>query len=264
MEKCRSFELITSLLGQHAPRNPTSEINSETFSDTDSHSDSAPVVENDSEPQATGTDPIPMSPGYAHPIMNYFTITTQLCMTKADMIPLPLRTFSVNNNMAIHLAYNPSIQWIIINDTAEKYGLPDLVPALTDFLNKEKACGPSAVHSVGGQRRASTTSSLPFNEAQVWFKVQVQNTKFDNPSIVVPVQTLFCSPLDETWSFGQYDTVIFNIDSASRWPESGLKGLYTIYAIHTVLPCLTGHHVCQIQLILCPLRRKGMEWPWTD
>ena len=68
-----------------------------------------------------------------------------------------------------------------INDIAEKYCLPDLLPALTDFLNKEKACGPGAVHSIGGQRRASTTSSLPFNEAQVWFKVVTDQPVFPRP-----------------------------------------------------------------------------------
>ena len=239
-EKCRSFEFVTSLLGQHAPESPTSEIDSESFSDTDSHSDTAPVVGNESETRATGADPTPVSPSYARPITNYFTIATQLYKTKADTIPLPLRTFLVNNNTAIHLTYNPSIRWITINDIAEKYCLPDLLPALTDFLNKEKACGPGAVHSIGGQRRASTTSSLPFNEAQVWFKVRVQNTEFDNPGVVVPAQTLFCSPPDETWTFGRYDTALFNVDPVSRWPESSLKGLYSICATHYF------YHVLQV------------------
>ena len=67
------------------------------------------------------------------------------------MIPLPLCTFSVNNNTAIHPAYDPSIQQITINDTAERYGLPDLCPALVDFLNREKACDPGAVHPIGRQ-----------------------------------------------------------------------------------------------------------------
>ena len=34
--------------------------------------------------------------------------------------------------------------------------------------------------------------------------------------------------------------------------------------IHIILPCLTGHHVCQLRLILRPLGRKGTEWPWID
>jgi len=106
---------------------------------------------------------------------------------------------------------------MIIDDAAEKYGLPDLRPALADFLNREKACGPDTVDPIGGQRRASSVSSLPFDEIQVWFKVRVQNTEFGDPSIVVPVQTLFSSPPDESWSFGWYDTAIFNVDSESRW-----------------------------------------------
>lgn len=93
----------------------------------------------------------PLSPGYACPITNYFTIAAQLCMKNADMIPLLLCTFSVNNNTAIHLGYDLSIWRMIIDDAAEKYGLPDLWSALADFLNREKACGPDTVHPIGGQ-----------------------------------------------------------------------------------------------------------------
>ena len=150
-EKCRSFEFVTCFLGQHTPESPPSEINSEVFSNTDPDSHLDSPVENEVEPQAFGTDITPVAPGYAHPITNYFTITTQLCLKKAHVIPLPLHMFSVNNNTAIHLAYDPSIQRITINDAAERYGLPDLCLALVDFLNREKACDPGAVHPIGGQ-----------------------------------------------------------------------------------------------------------------
>ena len=230
-EKCRSFEFVTSLLGQHAPGGPPSDIDSEAFSDTGPDSDPDSTVENEPEPQTLGTDVTPVAPGYARPITNYFAAAAQLCTKKVGTIPLPLRTFSVNNNTAIHLAYDPSIRRITINDTTEKYDLPDLRSALVDFLNREKAYGPDIVHPIGGQRRASSASSLPFNEVQVWFKVRVQNTEFDDPGVVVPAQTLLCSPPDEIWSFGWYDTAIFNVDPASRWPESGLKGLCTICTI---------------------------------
>ena len=120
------------------------------------------------------------------------------------------------------------------------------------------------MHPIGRQRRALSTSLLPFNEVQVWFKVQVQNTEFDDLSIVVSAQTLLCSPLYETWSFRQYNTTIFNVDPVFRWPENGLKGLCTICTIYPILPPLTGHHICQLQLILCSLRCRGMDWPWID
>ena len=47
-EKCRSFEFATSLLGQHVPGGSPSDVDSETFSDTDP--DPASAVENGSEP----------------------------------------------------------------------------------------------------------------------------------------------------------------------------------------------------------------------
>ena len=104
-EKCRSFEFVTSLLGQHAPGGPPSDIDSEVFSDTGPDSDPDSTVENEPEPQTLGMDVTPVAPGYAHPITNYFAAAAQLCTKKVGTIPLPLRTFSVNNNTAIHLAY---------------------------------------------------------------------------------------------------------------------------------------------------------------
>ena len=65
-EKCRSFEFVTSFLGQHAPESPPSEINSEAFSNMDPDSDLDSPVENEFEPQALGTDVTPVAPGYAH------------------------------------------------------------------------------------------------------------------------------------------------------------------------------------------------------
>ena len=75
---------------------------------------------------------------------------------------------------------------------------------------------------------------------------------------------MLCSSPDETWSFRRYDTTIFNVDPAFRWPESGLKGLCTICTIYPILPPLTGHHICQLRLILCPLGHRGMDWPLID
>ena len=124
----------------------------------------------------------PALAGYARPIMNYFAIAAQI-HTRKDSIPLPICTFTINNNTAIHLAYDPSIWQITTNDAVEKFGLPDLRPTLAAFLNKEKAMGPSAIHPIGGQRRVSDDCPLPFTELQVWFKVQIQNTEFHDPNM---------------------------------------------------------------------------------
>ena len=123
-----NIKMSTRLKLLSAPESPPSEINSEVFFNMDPDSDLDSPVENEFEPQALGTDITPVAPGYACPITNYFTIATQLCLKKACVIPLPLCMFSVNNNTAIHLAYDPSIWWITINDAAERYGLPDLYP----------------------------------------------------------------------------------------------------------------------------------------
>lgn len=257
-EKCRSFDFITSLVGRRL-----AETSSDPDSDTahpDANSGASSV--GSSRTDAHGNDSTPTSSGYARPITNYFSIAAQL-RTKNDSVPLPLRTFTIDST-AIHLAYDPSIRRIAIDDAAERFGLSDLRPALADFLNKERAAGPSAVHPVGGQRRASSHCSLPFTELQVWFKVRVQNTEFHDADTILPAQTLLCSPPDDHWTFGRYDTVIINVDAAQKWPESGLKGqqnvdLFYCFHLHPL-----GHIPCQLRLIFRPLGRKGTEWPWRD
>ena len=197
-----------------------SDTSSNTDSDTSSSTDAYAYADSNSTPT---------SAGYAHPITNYFAIAAQI-RTRKDLIPLPIHTFTINNNTAIHLAYDPSIRQITVDDAVETFGLPDLCPALATFLNKEKAMEPSAIHPIGGQCRVSDDCPLPFTELQVCFKVWIQNTEFHNPNMILPVQTLFCSPPDRHWTFGCYDTAIINHNVASKWPKSGLEGLCSICA----------------------------------
>ena len=260
-EKCQSFDFITSLLGQHHPETLSSMADKDC--DADSGADSSLSSNADINDDST-----PTSPGYVRPVTNYFAITAQLRTGDQDLIPLPIRTFTINNNTAIHLTYSPSIWWITINDAAEKFGLPDLCPALADFLNKEAAIGPYALHTIGGQRRTLNNCPLPFTELQVWFKVWVQNTEFHDPNTILPVQTLFCAPPDRhsNWTFGHYDTAIINHDVVFKWPESGLKGLCStttlLFFSHHTAYC-SGHSIGQLQLIFRPLGQKGAEWLWT-
>ncbi|KAG0707629.1 hypothetical protein DFH29DRAFT_979895 [Suillus ampliporus] len=149
-------------------------------------------------------------------------------------VPVPLRSFSVGCT-SFHLTYEPSIRTISVDAAALKFGLPDLRPAIADFLSREAAHGQGFVHIIGGARRAGPATSLPFEKLQVWFKLRLQDTDFHDISIIQPAQTLNCSPPSGVWTCGQYDPVIVNNDARCSWPTDGLRGMFSSPAILIIL-----------------------------
>ncbi|KAG1807769.1 uncharacterized protein BJ212DRAFT_1535057 [Suillus subaureus] len=185
---------------------------------------------------------------YSWPITDYFAITQTLLHKDVGTIPWPLQTFIVAQHVAVHLAYDPSIRAISIDNTALKFNLPNLRPALADFLRCEDTYRNDHIHTIGGARRAKLNASLPFDKLQVWFKLWLQDMDIHKTSIVQPAQTLNCAPPCGLWTSGQYDTVIINHNGGYSWPTDGLR----------------GHSVAQIRLIVCPIGKRGTEWPWKD
>ncbi|KAG2105472.1 uncharacterized protein F5147DRAFT_775241 [Suillus discolor] len=59
---------------------------------------------------------------------------------------------------------------------------------------------------------------------------------------------MHASPPCPGWPKGRQDVAILNIDSAYDWPKSGL----------------TGHAVCELQLIMRPIPRRGSPITWRD
>ncbi|KAG1829540.1 hypothetical protein DFJ58DRAFT_848691 [Suillus subalutaceus] len=187
------------------------------------------------------------SPGHSRPITNHFAIAKLLQDREVGTVPVPLCSFSVGRT-SFHLAHVPSIRSISVDDTALKFDVPDLRPAIADFLGREAAHGQDYVHTIGGARRAKPTASLPFEKLQVWFKLQLQDTDLHDISVVRPAQTLNCSPPSGVWTCGRYDPVIVNDNARCSWPADGLH----------------GHTVGEIRLILRPVGKAGTYWSWKD
>ncbi|KAG1836838.1 hypothetical protein DFJ58DRAFT_734722, partial [Suillus subalutaceus] len=166
------------------------------------------------------------SPGHSRPITNHFAIAKLLQDREVGTVPMPLCSFSVG---------------------PLKFDVPDLRPAIADFLSREAAHGQDYVHTIGGARRAKPTASLPFEKLQVWFKLRLQDTDLHDIS-VVPAQTLNCSPPSGVWTCGRYDPVIVNDNARCSWPADGLH----------------GHTVGEIRLILRPVGKAGTYWSWKD
>ncbi|KAG1865732.1 hypothetical protein C8R48DRAFT_747731 [Suillus tomentosus] len=239
-DKCRRFDLAMSLLdnvpdsGQQDPDDDEKDENVD-FDMDDDHDIPADLLTTMKHP------------GHSRPITNYFGIAKVLQHREVGTVPVPVRSFVVERT-AFHLTYDPSIRNISVDDAAIKFGLPDLRPAIADFLRREATHGRDHIHTIGGARRAGPTASLPFDKLQVWFKLRVQDTDFHDASIIRPAQTLNCAPPSDPWTCGRYDTVIINNEARYLWPEDGLR----------------GHTIGQIRLIMRAVGKSGTNWSWKD
>ncbi|KIK31880.1 hypothetical protein CY34DRAFT_27296 [Suillus luteus UH-Slu-Lm8-n1] len=151
--------------------------------------------------------------------MDYFMIAKTLQHKKVGSIPIPLCSFVVGCT-ALHLAYNPSIRNISVNEVAIMFNLPDLRPALADFLHREVTSG-HCVHAISGPQRAGPEAELPFDKLQVWFKIRLQETDFHDAHKIRPAQTLNCAPPSGPWTLGCYDTIIIQTSTEQSWPTGG-------------------------------------------
>ncbi|KAG1792929.1 uncharacterized protein HD556DRAFT_1444008 [Suillus plorans] len=159
----------------------------------------------------------------SRPITNYFAIAHVLQHKPVGSVPLPLCSFVIGR-IAFHLGYDPSIRNISVDDVALKFNLPDLRPALSDFLHHEASSERDHIHAIGGPRRAGPNAVLPFEKVQVWFKLRLQDTEFHDVHNIRPAQTINCAPSSEPWTHGHYDSIIVNTEAEHSWPTSGLQG----------------------------------------
>ena len=104
------------------------------------------------------------------------------------------------------------------------------------------------IDSVGGRRRIHW-DDLPVSHLQIWKKVRIQTTAYYHPhNKLVPYTN--AAPPSTAWPFGQFDSVIFNIDPSKKWPQSGLPGkwCFKFTSVFDHLPCV-DHMVANICLI---------------
>ncbi|KAI5998362.1 hypothetical protein F5J12DRAFT_906877 [Pisolithus orientalis] len=247
-EKCRMFELVTSLYESKTHSHGRVEEKSLEVEDGSSDDGNSEISDHEE------VDLVSKTPGPTWPVTDYFAISACLRTQDPDSIPFPLCSF-ITDGMAINLSYDPPLQHISVDGAAEKFGLLDLQATLVNFLNHEKVYGPSSVHTISRQCQGSSFSTLPFTDLQVWYKMQLQNMVIHDITDILPAQTLFCSPPCETWTLGHYDAAIIN---------SGLKGLWSTLLFHVTHKSILGHVVGQLHLLMHPFGKRGVRWSWTD
>ncbi|KAG1784901.1 uncharacterized protein HD556DRAFT_1451287 [Suillus plorans] len=198
---------------------------------------------------------------------NYFNKAREIATAshQASAYPGPPRTFTAGN-IAIHLNYNPTRTGMKLDDIADTFNIPGLHHALSDFLQRD-ARNRNLIHGVGVPRRSliDRPLTLPFDRAQVWHTVRLQQVSYHDSSAALPAQTLHTSPSSPEWLKGRRDAVLVNIDGQYEWPQSGLKG--KPLSIHQVGLCVlapSGHTVCELQVIMRPMPRRGSRIGWRD
>ncbi|KAG1838044.1 hypothetical protein DFJ58DRAFT_734059 [Suillus subalutaceus] len=245
-DKCRRFDLAMSLLNNMADSkrqgsDDVGDVNDNVDLDADDDHDDGDVdFDADVDHDIPHLLAMNKYPGHSRPTTNYFEIAKVLQHREAGTVPVPLRSFVIERT-AFHLAYDPSIRNISVDDAAIKFGLPD-------FLRREDTHGRDHIHTIGGARRAGPTTPLPFDKLQVWFKLRLQDTDFHDISIIRPAQTLNCAPPSDPWTSGRYDTAIINNEARCVWPTDGLH----------------GHTIGQIRLLMRPVGKSGTNWSWKD
>jgi hypothetical protein len=157
---------------------------------------------------------------------NYFIEAQNLLINPPPWTLHPLRTFSTLST-AFHLLHRASKTKISVDEAALRFDLPDLRPALADYVQRVKA-GSHFSHSIGGRRIAVPGVQLPFSALQIWYSVRMQTHASRDPSEVSPTRTIYASPTCSDWPRGRYDTVLVSNDPDVQWPGCGLSGKYHI------------------------------------
>ncbi|KAG1865025.1 hypothetical protein DFJ58DRAFT_714811 [Suillus subalutaceus] len=219
-DKCRRFDLAMNSKRQGS--DDVGDVNDNVDLDADDDHDDGDVdFDTDVDHDIPHLLAMNKYPGHSRLTTNYFEIAKVLQHREAGTVPVPLRAFIIERT-AFHLAYDLLRLNISVDDAAIKFGLPDLRPAIADFLRREDTHGRDHIHTIGGARRAGPTTPLPFDKLQVWFKLRLQDTDFHDISIIRPAQTLNCAPPSDPWTSGRYDTAIINNKARCVWPTDGL------------------------------------------
>ena len=137
---------------------------------------------------------------------------------------MPCRMF-VRGRTTLHLQRDPNMT-LTIDDAMNKFNLPDLRGALTDFFWH----GGDNPPLVGGHQTANMNTQIPFDYIQIWTKLRLQNHAYHALHDILLAQTVNTSPPSKSWTFGHSNVVLVNTNSSHVWPSSGLKGIVTYCA----------------------------------
>lgn len=159
--------------------------------------------------------------------LNYFSIADALARGSIPEAPIPYRTFSTSTT-AFHLSTKPSLR-MTVDDASALFGLPDLRPAIWEFLQRVQQ--GSTNHPISGVTNQDLRCPLPFDRIQIWCKIRTQQFLYHDGRNVDSPQTLRAFPPSSDHPVGLYDTVILSSGPDSDWPRGGIEGEVVRYTL---------------------------------
>ena len=178
-----------------------------------------------------------------------FSRAAQSSATIKPTTPLPLRTLCTNTT-AFKLNFRPSLSSITVDEAAIKFKLPDLRPALADYIHRLRDL-QSSTFKIGQRRSSPPHAVLPFTHLRIWYSVRMQMCSSDADGLT-DSQRVSASPATDDWPFGRYDTVLLSNGTPLR---PGLGGNIFLPIPFLMLMPSGGYNLAQIQLIFHPV------WP---
>jgi hypothetical protein len=237
IDKCRRFDLATSVRDAHVVLGPPLDDDAMSNSDRDDDEDEGNRPQRHIHTTAllvSNIKPVSDILAGSRLLSNYFEEADSLNRGEYPKAPRPFRTFSAGSS-AFHFTRDPSFKQMTVDNAATMFQLPDLRPALADYLQRAKGRHvPDLV--IGGRRSAVAGCTLPFEKLQTWSRIRIQTKSFHLPHGITPPQTLNACPPSKEWPHGRYDKVLVNTDRQFLWPQSGLNGNVVIVLV--VLKCL--------------------------
>ena len=220
-EKCRLFDLTTSL--RDAGIDLRHIVLHEGRDDDDDKGEDSPVHLLDH------FEPVLRLAGAAHKMVNYFKDALELEQGLKPNAPHPFRTFA-DTQVAFHLTRDPSFKRMTITEACMKFNLPDLEPALTEYLT---LCQSGVnIFSICGRRANHSTSQFPSSHVEVWSSFRLQSRAYHVPHEALPARTINAAEPSVKWPHGRCDAVVINVDSEKQWPHSGINGNFQIIRQH--------------------------------
>ena len=141
-----------------------------------------------------------------------FSRAVWLSSNVTPLTPLPLRTLHTKTT-AFQLNFRPSLPFIPIDDAATKFKLPDLRPALADYIHRLRDLRSSTA-KIGQRQVSPPNAALPFTHVQVWYSVRMQ-MRLSNATGLTDPQRVSAMPATGDWLLGRYDTVLLSNGTAA-------------------------------------------------
>ncbi|KAF8836972.1 hypothetical protein BDN67DRAFT_1014227 [Paxillus ammoniavirescens] len=142
-------------------------------------------------------------------ITNYFALSEALLQGSILNTLKPYHTFA-SSTTALHLANKPPLQ-LSIDEAADQFGLPDLWPAIHDFLTCHEN---GLVHPLRGTWSQDQDCLLPFDKLQIWYKPLQAHAMPLAPGHLLSIAPAYRHKSD--WHHNQMDPLVEN-DTRNVW-----------------------------------------------